>query len=243
MNSIFQPFETLPPFDQSVDYISLLREVSNNATTKTDTNTQLKTIFDLRRMRKYQEKFFEATFSNILGRFISCYVDENKDNESVIEAFLFFIGEIFSDYQFDFNESWIYKLYNVIEKYFFSSNQKLSELAKNAAKNLAIHMNYTPTLICLFDTLADCDEQTAKFIEELFSIVFQNVTPTNLVNLFDWNEVLCEIHINQDRNSPEFKRMSMIFQKIKEYIGDSWQELINNLANDEEKILLENLSS
>ena len=56
--SLFPPFESLNPIPQNTDYIELLRELSINTINPLNKHIQIKTITDLRRVRKYQIDFF-----------------------------------------------------------------------------------------------------------------------------------------------------------------------------------------
>ena len=126
MNSCFPSFDSITDYPSSTNFINVLREVSNNATTAVDQKTMLETITELRRMRKYQRELFEKTFDNIISRFLYIYIksqEENDINNIVLPAALSFLGEIFSDTPFEFDETWIERIYYTIEKYFFSSNE------------------------------------------------------------------------------------------------------------------------
>ena len=78
MNSCFPSFDSIADYPSSTNFINVLREVSNNATTAVDQKTMLETITELRRMRKYQRELFEKTFDNIISRFLYIYIKSQR---------------------------------------------------------------------------------------------------------------------------------------------------------------------
>ena len=240
MNSYFESYDKLEKYPSNINYVSLLREVSNGATTLGDTNKLISTITELRRMRKYHKELFEKTFDNIISRFITVYFkssNDNTHNNHVLLAGISFVNELFSEFQFEFDESWIEKLYFAIEQFFCSKDNIIKQLSREAANNLSINMHFTTTFTVFIESLDDCNEELAKFIYDLFILCFNNIDNTNLMFRYDWNEIIKNISINDDHNSSQFICLKHVFIALKNKLKDNWDEFFMGIYTENKEII------
>lgn len=241
MNSCFPSFDSITDYPSSTNFINVLREVSNNATTAVDQKTMLETITELRRMRKYQRELFEKTFDNIISRFLYIYIksqEENDINNIVLPAALSFLGEIFSDTPFEFDETWIERIYYTIEKYFFSSNETVRNISREVARQLAINMAFSITFELFFDSIMENNQEKKQFIFSLFQLAFDNVDQTTLIFKYEWNVILPGFNFTKEsKGTMKFESVKKIMEMFRNKIGGRWNELVEWIPDDAKETL------
>jgi hypothetical protein len=224
--SLFPPFESLTPIPQNTDYIELLRELSINAINPLNKYIQIKTITDLRRVRKYQIDFFKVCFDNIIERFINNYIHSNSNEEISLCALLFF-DEMFNDEPWNFNERWIDVCYSTLMDLIQSStNVNISNAAKNAVKNLYVNMHHTSkitnTFRCFKNKYNEYNDELLKYIEQNFYIMLSEIDVTNLIYMFDWNYIVEYIKDYLSDNNAYFY-YKRCFDALKVKVADRWE--------------------
>lgn len=241
MNSCFPSFDSITDYPPSTNYLNVLREVSNNAIEVSDQKTMLETITELRRMRKYQNDFFEKTFDNILSRFINAYIksqDENDINNMVLPAALSFLREIFSECVFEFDETWIERIYYVIERFFFSPNETIKTISRETAQLLAINMQFPITFELFFDSIMEDSQEKKQFIFNLFQLAFKTIDNTNLIYRYDWNEILLGFGFNKESiGTMKFETVKKVMEEFRKKVGNDWHFLLEWI-NDDSKAML-----
>lgn len=178
-------------------------------------------------MRKYQRALFDVTFDNILSRFVEKFIINFNDKSPVLYQSLFFINEIFSEYNFDFNYSWLEQLYPPVEEYVFNSNEQVSQLAKMVIRSFAVNMKYSTTIEVLLNSLLDAyeNESRVQFVNEMFELYCTTLDKINLVYGFDWNDIIQNLTIGNEKMSQIIQHILLILKKV---LGSQWGEYVNS---------------
>lgn len=232
----FVSFDQLEPFQPYFNYVQLLREASNGVINSSTEQEQLSVIYLLRRMRKYQRALFDVTFDNILSRFVSKFLIKGDKMSTVFYQSLFFVNEIFSEYNFDFNDSWLEQLYPPVEEFVFNSNEQITQLAKMVIRSFAINMKYNTTIEILFSSLFEGYENESKvnFVKEMLELFFNTIDKINLAYGFDWNEI---IHYLPQGNENNRHAIQHIFLLLNRLLENQWEEFMSSLNGPNQKLV------
>ncbi len=241
-------YENLPQFEENTNYIELMRKVILllKETDEKKWNECVEGINYLRRLRKFNKEVFEKIMYDLdIFNIILSYLNCSRTILSKIT--LVFIQEIFSEYEFEYNEKdEEIELIKFIE---FITPKLISKLNSDKSfikeevikclKNLSENMTYGKTLITLIKCFLEnenCD-LCYKFIEELL-----NNFDVNYLIYFDyWNE-LFEILIKTLKMNKELftKKCISILNLLENLLGkENYNKILNEHCSEEEKELIE----
>ena len=149
-------YDQLWQFETDQNFLQLMRELSTGAIESEDSNTQIKIIVDLRRMRKFHSDLFLVTFNNIISYFIDNMIYNNDSN--VTYNALVLITEIFSQYGQEEVGEWITDLLQAVLQQSSSSNEEIRKQCSLALYNTGNNMYYEDTLTTLIKSLIEQDD-------------------------------------------------------------------------------------
>ena len=240
-------YENLPQFEENTNYIELMRKVTLllKETEEKKWNECVEGINYLRRLRKYNKEVFEKIMYDLdIFNIILSYLNCSRTILSKIT--LVFIQEIFSEYEFEYNEKdeeiELVKFIEFITPKLISKVNSdksfIKEEVIKCLKNLSENMTYGKTLITLIKCFLEnenCD-LCYKFIEELL-----NNFDVNYLIYFDyWNE-LFEILIKTLKMNKELftKKCISIINLLEKLLGkENYNKILNENCSEEEKELI-----
>lgn len=191
------PYESLTPFPEDTKFMETMRELIK-AITETPENEwekHVSAINTLRRLRKYQSKFFDEIISepeiqSRLVKFISSL------RSSVTIPTLLLIKELFSEYQFEYNDKennepieltqFVKMLLPELISKSLSEKSFIREGAKNCLNECCKNMLYEETILTLLKEC--CNEKNVKTVEVAYN------TLMDLIANFEKNYLVYYAH-------------------------------------------------
>lgn len=184
-------YESLVGFEEDNNYYNIILDILNTIIDDNNNYEKLYTsIYNLRRLNKYQRNSFIMVFNVIYDRIGKILLSEN---ESIVEICLRLLLEVFSDsWSYNTISEWIiYLLPKILV--ISVNNVPNSELAMMILNNCANNMFYSETITTLLDSIISRRKDiTDKSIFTLRCLI-QNADNTLLVNM-DWDSIIDKIN-------------------------------------------------
>ena len=240
-------YENIPCFKEETNFVELMIKIKKllRETKEHEWREHVQAINYLRRLRKYEKEIFDRVMYDLnIFEIILSYLNSVRTTLSKIT--LVFIKELFSEYEFEYNDNdeqieLIKFIKFITPKLILKANSEKSFLkdeAINCLNNLSKNMTYGDTLIalikvCITDNGNSICELSFNFIQELL----KNFDINYLIYFDYWDEFF-EIlsKILKMKKEPYMKKSILLINSLENLIGkDKFENIINNNCNEEEK--------
>lgn len=240
-------YEDIPCFKEETNFVELMIKIKKllRETKENEWKEHVQAINYLRRLRKYEKKIFERVMYDLnIFEIILSYL--NSVRTTLSKVTLVFIKELFSEYEFEYNDNdeqieLIQFIKFITPKLIVKANSEKSFLkdeAINCLNNLSNNMTYGDTLIalmkvCITNNGNSICELSFNFIQELL----QNFDINYLIYFDYWDEFFeILIKILKMKKEPYMKKSILLINSLENLIGkDKFENIINNNCNEEEK--------
>ena len=240
-------YENIPCFKEETNFVELMIKIKKllRETKEHEWREHVQAINYLRRLRKYEKEIFDRVMYDLnIFEIILSYLNSVRTTLSKIT--LVFIKELFSEYEFEYNDNdeqieLIKFIKFITPKLILKANSEKSFLkdeAINCLNNLSKNMTYGDTLIalikvCITNNGNSICELSFNFIQELL----KNFDINYLIYFDYWDEFF-EIlsKILKMKKEPYMKKSILLINSLENLIGkDKFENIINNNCNEEEK--------
>ena len=240
-------YENIPCFKEETNFVELMIKIKKllRETKEHEWREHVQAINYLRRLRKYEKEIFDRVMYDLnIFEIILSYLNSVRTTLSKIT--LVFIKELFSEYEFEYNDNdeqieLIKFIKFITPKLIVKANSEKSFLkdeAINCLNNLSKNMTYGDTLIalikvCITNNGNSICELSFNFIQELL----KNFDINYLIYFDYWDEFF-EIlsKILKMKKEPYMKKSILLINSLENLIGkDKFENIINNNCNEEEK--------
>ena len=240
-------YENIPCFKEETNFVELMIKIKKllRETKEHEWREHVQAINYLRRLRKYEKEIFDRIMYDLnIFEIILSYLNSVRTTLSKIT--LVFIKELFSEYEFEYNDNdeqieLIKFIKFITPKLIVKANSEKSFLkdeAINCLNNLSKNMTYGDTLIalikvCITNNGNSICELSFNFIQELL----KNFDINYLIYFDYWDEFF-EIlsKILKMKKEPYMKKSILLINSLENLIGkDKFENIINNNCNEEEK--------
>ncbi len=240
-------YENIPPFKEETNYVELMIIIKKllRETKEFEWIEHVKAINYLRRLRKYKKEVFDRVMYDLnIFEIILSYL--NSVRTTLSKVTLVFIKELFSEYEFEYNDNdeqieLIKFIKFITPKLILKANSEKSFLkdeAINCLNNLSKNMTYGDTLIalikvCITNNGNSICELSFNFIQELL----KNFDINYLIYFDYWDEFFeILIKILKMKKEPYMKKSILLINSLENLIGkDNFENILKNNCNEEEK--------
>ncbi len=240
-------YENIPCFKEETNFVELMIKIKKllRETKEHEWREHVQAINYLRRLRKYEKEIFDRVMYDLnIFEIILSYLNSVRTTLSKIT--LVFIKELFSEYEFEYNDNdeqieLIKFIKFITPKLILKANSEKSFLkdeAINCLNNLSKNMTYGDTLIalikvCITNNGNSICELSFNFIQELL----KNFDINYLIYFDYWDEFFeILIKILKMKKEPYMKKSILLINSLENLIGkDKFENIINNNCNEEEK--------
>jgi hypothetical protein len=240
-------YENIPPFKEETNFVELMIKVKKllRETKEHEWIEHVQAINYLRRLRKYEKEIFDRVMYDLnIFEIILSYLNSVRTTLSKIT--LVFIKELFSEYEFEYNDNdeqieLIKFIKFITPKLILKANSEKSFLkdeAINCLNNLSKNMTYGDTLIalikvCITNNGNSICELSFNFIQELL----KNFDINYLIYFDYWDEFFeILIKILKMKKEPYMKKSILLINSLENLIGkDNFENILKNNCNEEEK--------
>lgn len=189
------PFDTLPPYQENISLLHLIRQISNSIHDRNENETNsdiFNKIQELRRLRKYYPDLFSAVFHNSMEYFSDLLFSSKT---SISRIILILLEEIFSIYDLEdfFKPKWIDLFIPKILNHAISECPLLKKQCFNVLDKLSKNMLYIETIEVLFDYTMDNNTNISNLSFYYLQNFISECDSQHFENLIDFKEILEKI--------------------------------------------------
>lgn len=238
--------QNLHPLDEKIDYINFIKSIADtfkltNPSSITNDNYPviikfLEGIENLRRAKIYQYKLFESIMDYVCEEFT--YLLRYCNNKAILVNGFILVKEIFSNYEFNYVNNWIERLFEAVLIYKDSSDLQLNKISKECLDLFTKNMCYTESIEVLIKQIVNENEATAEYCLKLLLDLI-NFTELNQLENFCFNEI-CE-SFNEIQNLYESNRILMVskvFNEIRFKLNDKFKIMLENLTEENKNYIV-----
>ena len=234
-------YESIPCFKEETNFVELMIKIKKllRETKEHEWREHVQAINYLRRLRKYEKEIFDRVMYDLnIFEIILSYLNSVRTTLSKIT--LVFIKELFSEYEFEYNDNdeqieLIKFIKFITPKLILKANSEKSFLkdgAINCLNNLSKNMTYGDTLIalikvCITNNGNSICELSFNFIQELL----KNFDINYLIYFDYWDEFFeILIKILKMKKEPYMKKSILLINSLENLIGkDKFENILNNI--------------
>lgn len=211
----YQPYEQLPPYQQAMDNsIIFQRRIGIHALEDNNKTERLKSIWDLRRMRKYDYKSFYLLFDSFIYDFIEIYIEKQKDIQ-VINYSIRFLNELF-DNNNSVPSKWAGELFETVCTLVKETpNDDIRNLSFEFLKKYLGTSDYCFILYPLKHIIEIFDEKELNYWINNLNEFLNNVDPNNLTNGVIWPNLFLELEKQINEKNPNKERIDLLINFLK----------------------------
>jgi hypothetical protein len=219
METKYEPdsYESLQSYSQDTNFLELVINTLSGIQESQNPDQQVQLVKELRRIRKFDQNFFENIFNNVVNHF-ERYI--KSSDIQVAKESLTLAYEIFSYYKYEGPlKDWLAYLIPPVIEQTTSHVQQVKLLAVSAVANLSENMFYSETAEILTELIFDSEsEEQAVNAKNAFIGIIKFIDEESLVHELNWANFFCSVdgflkdNCNNDGN--KLKRMDYIVEII-----------------------------
>jgi hypothetical protein len=235
LNSV--TFESLSPFYGNTNFLELMREISEPIIENKSDTSKLKSVLDLRRLRKHHYYYFNKVFDNISNAFLKMIKLEPINDELLIEC-LKLIRDVFSgdnDHISTDMGDWLRLYVPIILK--FSIGQHTKSIAYEILNNITNFMLFPETIEAFIDEIIFSEnEEKMDFAANFVMKNLENFDEITIENSVYWDTCLTKLVEVYERRSEKWQIfVRRVFLFVSHKLGQTrFEEIMKeNSVNDE----------
>lgn len=243
-------YESITPFEEETNYVEIMRKISQltKETKESQWQEHVEALNLLLKLHKYQRDFFNRIMKDLeLNEIIRTYL--NSIRTTLSKCALTFLKQIFSKYEFEFNEenekvelvnSVDYFLPLIISKA-FSDKKFIKDEAEKCLNEISRNMLYGNTILTL---LNECCEKSVKHSEIAFNTLIQlinNFEKNYLIYYEHWELIFSKIaKIGHLKKDIYFKKPGKVMEVFEDLISkEKFNDLYKTYCKNEDKQIIE----
>lgn len=240
------PYDSLLAFPDTDNRVELLRKVNNllKETTESQWNEKINGLNILRRLFKYEKDFFnkvmyDLDIKEILGKLI------NSIRTTLSKAALTFLKELFSEYEFEYNDNnEQIELVSLVEFFIpkiivkaLSDKGFLRDEAGKCLNEVSKNMLYGKTLIIL---LNECSDKNQKHSDIAYTHLLNIISnfERNYLNYYEnWDKIFSNLaKIFKMKKDSYLKKPGKVIILFEEMLGkERFSEIMRTQCKEEDK--------
>jgi len=235
LNSV--TFESLCPFHGNTNFLELMREISEPIIENKSDTSKLKSVLDLRRLRKHHNFYFNKVFDNISNAFLKMIKFESINDELLIEC-LKLIRDVFSGDNNNLTTDmgdWVRLYVPIVLK--FSTRHHTSPIAQEILNNIADFMLFSETLEAFIDEIIYSEnEEIMDFAANFMMKNLENFDEITIENSVYWDTCLTKLLDVYEKRSEKWQNfVRRLLLYVSHKLGQTrFEEIINEHPKNNE---------